>query len=430
MTSSKFRTYCLLLLSTVYILLSLFACTPTDKTETPGDNQITLAHDKGIVAEFQTFFEKQGEECDQSIGIKIKPIATKTSEVYIDQMKAVLPTLNAPELFTWWSTYRVRELVESGLVMDITSLWNRHKDEYPEGLREAFTIENKVYGFPYTVEYWAVWYNKSIFKDLQIEEPETWDDFIQICEKLKTNNIAPVLSSLQGTWPGFIWFEEMMIGEDPDLYVDLCEGRIKYTHPRVRKVFEQWAELIKSGYFTDPTERMFTNVGHLWKTKKIGMVLCGSWYYSSALISQGVSSDDIGVFILPSHNPSAGNNIIVEAMPVFLAQNSKNSKAALKVADWWLSPEGNGHFAEHALSFSGNSKADVSYLPLIKKKLLKQINTGETRILNRYWEATPAPIGDYAVKKFAEFILDPNEIDSILIEIEKVAEAYWKTQRP
>ena len=428
MQLSKTITYSLLILLAVLIFPLLFTdCSSENNLEKSGENEVTLAHDKGIVSDFQIFFEKHGQKSSQDIGIEIEPIATNATDVYINQMKATLPTVEAPELFTWWSAYRVKELVEQGLVIDITALWNKHKDEYPDGLRDAFTIENKVYGFPYIVEYWAVWYNKPIFKELQIKEPETWDDFILICEKLKANNITPILSSLQDRWPAFIWFEEMMIGENPDLYVDLCEGRIKYTHSSVKKAFELWGELIKRGYFTDPTERMFTNVGHLWKNKKIGMVLCGSWYYSSALIAQGVSSDDVGVFILPSSNISAGNNIIVESLPVFLAQNAKNSKAALKIADWWMGPEGSGNFAKLALSFSGNRRADTDYLPHIKQKLLDQIQTGNYRILNRYWEATPTPICDYAVDKFAEFILNPYETESVLFEIEKVAEAYWNT---
>ncbi len=33
-----------------------------------------------------------------------------------------------------------------GLVADITALWDKHKAEYPQGLRDAFTFNGKVYG--------------------------------------------------------------------------------------------------------------------------------------------------------------------------------------------------------------------------------------------------------------------------------------------
>ena len=418
-----------LLFPIIVMSLILLCCGSDKKRQKHTNNQITLAHDKGIVSDFQNFFEKQGQKAKEETGISINPVAFKSSEVFIDHMKTVLPTADAPELFTWWSTYRVKELVEQGLVMDVSALWNKYHSEYPTGLRNAFTIDNKVYGFPYIVEYWAVWYSKAIFKELHIQAPQTWREFIDICEKLKSNNIAPILSSLQGRWPSFIWFEEMIVGEDPQLYVDLCEGRAKYTDPRVRKAFERWASMIKNGYFTNPDARMFTNVGHLWKTKQIGMVLCGSWYYSSALIPQGIPAEDIGVFILPSHNPTAGNNIITESLAVFLAENATHRQAALKVADWWMTTAGNRNFARLAQSFTANSKADMRYLHPAKKNLLSTIKSEKVRILNRYWEATPTPISDYAVDKFAEFILNPEKLDTVLVDIENVAAAYWKSHK-
>ncbi len=34
-------------------------------------------------------------------------------------------------------------------------------------------------------------------------------------------------------------FEEMVARQDPQLYVDLCEGKVKYSDPRVKKAFSR-----------------------------------------------------------------------------------------------------------------------------------------------------------------------------------------------
>ncbi len=390
--------------------------------------EVTLAHDKGNLPLFQKNFLKQGEMAKQEIGIGILPVASNTPGVYRHQMKATLPTEQAPDLFIWWSKFRVKELVDDSFVGDITDLWDKHKDSYSKGMRDAFTIGDKVYGFPYVVEYWPVWYNKEIFSRLNLTIPNTWMEFINVCETLKTAGITPILSSLQNEWPSFIWFEEMIIGQDPDLYQDLCLGRVKYTDPRVVKAFLIWKDLINKGYFTDPSVNMLTNAGYLWNNEKFGMVLCGTWYYSAVLLAQGVDKETIGSFILPSHNPNAGKNIIFEVGPIFTAKNAANAKTTKKVVDWWMGEKGSGYFASTHKAYPGNLKTDTSYLPPVKKEILATIKNENYRLLNRYWEATPAIIGEKAVKKFGEFILNPNNLDQILKKIDATADQYWAEQ--
>ena len=67
---------------------------------------------------------------------------------FMAAVRAALPTNKAPDLFTWWSTYRMKDLIDQGLVADLTDLWDKHKAEYPQGVRDAFTFNGKVYGLP------------------------------------------------------------------------------------------------------------------------------------------------------------------------------------------------------------------------------------------------------------------------------------------
>ena len=411
----------------LFLIIFLLAGVVYFQKPQKGDSPVTvtLAHDKGNLPVFQENFTLQGEKAKASIGIGINPIPSETTDLYRHQMMATLPTEQAPDLFIWWATFRVKELVDSNFVGDITDLWDKYKDDYSKGMRDAFTIGDKVYGFPYVVEYWPVWYNKSIFARLGLEPPKTWKEFIRVCEVLKSSGVTPILSSLQTEWPAFIWFEEMIIGQDPQLYKDLCLGKAKYTDPRVVAAFKVWQDMIKRGFFTDPSVNMLTNAGYLWNNEQFGMVLCGTWYYSAVLTAQGVDEKNIGTFILPSHNPDAGKNIIFEVGPIFNAKNAENADAAKKVLDWWMGREGNGHFAKLHNAYPGNLKTDIDYLPPVKKQLLQTIKDDNYQVLNRYWEATPTPICEKAVRKFGEFILNPDSLEQILQDIDVIADEYW-----
>ena len=386
---------------------------------------LTLMHDKGGTPNFQPYFEDVGKKTKELFGINITPVPYPSTDVFMAAARSALPTNKAPDLFTWWSTYRMKELIDQGLVADQTEIWDNHKDEYAQGLRNAFTFNNNVYGFVYGVEYWPVWYNKDVFSKLGINIPKTWDEFIKVCETLKANGVTPLMQTVLGRWPTFIMFEEMIIGEDPNLYVDLCEGKVKYTDPRVKKAFGVWKNLIDKGYFTDPGTDIFTDAPKLFNEDKIGMILCGTWYYTSVLVANGVPDSKIGAFDLPSHNPNAGNNIIIESMPILIGKNAPNVDAAKKVADWLMGPEGNAFLAAKITSFPANLKSDTSYLPEVKVSLINTILNEKYRLINRYWEATPTPICEAAVDKFAEFIANPNSLDNILADIDKIADKYW-----
>ncbi|HVP18671.1 MAG TPA: extracellular solute-binding protein [Spirochaetia bacterium] len=388
------------------------------------DQNLILMHDKGGNPNYQPFFEQQGQMAKDAVGVGFTPTPYPDTSTYQAAVRAALPTDKAPDLFTWWSTYRMKDLIDQGLVADMTDLWDKHKAEYPKGVRDAFTFNGKVYGICDVVEYWGVWYNKAVFAKYNLSVPATWAQFLNVCATLKKNGVTPMAQTVQGRWPTFIMFEEMVARQDPQLYVDLCDGRVKYTDPRVKKAFAVWADLIARGYFTDPSTDLFSDVPRLFANGEVAMVPCGSWYLT-VLTGNGVPEDNADIFIMPPVNPSAGKVVILEASPILIGAKAPNLAEDKKVADWWMGPEGNAAFAKLVNQFPPNSKADASFLPASKVALKKKIVSENYRVLNRYWEATPTPICEKAVDKFAEFILKPDSVNTVLADLDKIAADYW-----
>jgi multiple sugar transport system substrate-binding protein/raffinose/stachyose/melibiose transport system substrate-binding protein len=385
---------------------------------------LILMHDKGGNPNYQPFYEAMGKEAKAKIGVGFTPTPYPTTDVFISAVRAALPTRQAPDLFTWWSTYRMKDLIDQGLVAETTELWDKHKAEYPQGLRDAFTFDGKVYGFAYVVEYWGVWYNTEVFAKFKLSPPKTWAEFLKVCATLKAGGVTPMLMTVQQRWPTFILFEEFIARQNPSLYVDLCEGRAKYTDLQVKMAFKVWADLIAKGYFSDPSVDMFSEAPQLFNQGKIAMIPCGSWYMT-VLTSNGVPESKIDIFVMPSHNRSAGKVAILEATPILISKNAPNLDAAKKVVDYWMGPEGNASYAKLVGQYPANAKADTSYLAKARVNFRKTLVGENYRILNRFWEATPTPICEQAVDKFAEFILNPDSVDRVLSDLDKIADEYW-----
>ncbi|MEG2624161.1 MAG: extracellular solute-binding protein, partial [Clostridia bacterium] len=199
--------------------------------------EIILSHDK-LNPNYQPYFEEWAALCEKAIGTTFLPVPYPATDIFAANMKTALPTEKAPQLFTWWSTYQGAELVEADLVMDVTSVWDELKDEYTDGLRAAFTFDDKCYGMPLDLSYWFVFYNKAVFEKYNLDVPATWDELMNVCDVLVANGITPFNLTANDGWTSFIWFEELLLRSNPEAYEALCANKIRWDDPAVVHVFE------------------------------------------------------------------------------------------------------------------------------------------------------------------------------------------------
>src|SRR5258708_39014138 len=119
-----------------------------------------------------------------NIGFKSVPFPDTTS--YQTTVRASLSSSKAPDLFTWWSGYRMEDLVKAGTLEDLSALWDKYtkRGEKSTGIAGAYTFESKVYAVPFNVAYWSVIYNKAVFEQNGLKPPTTRAGFITLCATL------------------------------------------------------------------------------------------------------------------------------------------------------------------------------------------------------------------------------------------------------
>src|SRR5690625_3834737 len=70
-----------------------------------------------------------------------------------------------------------------GLLEPLDDLADELSDEFNEGALEAFTIDNQVWGIPLSgVAVTTFFYNRTLFDELNIEAPETYEEFVQAAD--------------------------------------------------------------------------------------------------------------------------------------------------------------------------------------------------------------------------------------------------------
>ena len=173
-------------------------------------------------------------------------------------IRAYLTADPAPDVLTWFAGNRAAFFVDRGLIADISDMWNANgfNETYAPGFQAlAATGTDGVYFLPTSYYWWAVYYRPSIFEQAGITEvPQTWDDFLGVCDTLNAAGITPITIGTRFRWPAAAWFDYInMRLNGPEFHIDLMLLKESYTDPRVAAVFDTWNQLFEHNCFiADP----------------------------------------------------------------------------------------------------------------------------------------------------------------------------------
>jgi ABC-type glycerol-3-phosphate transport system substrate-binding protein len=385
--------------------------------------EMTLYHDN---QEWQDFWVNFGEASGEDAGILAIPVDMETS-VYMTRVKVDLTTERAPAVFKWWFGYPAYELVTADLLMDLSDVWDEVGHNFPEGVREALTIEGVTYAFPFLTAYWVWFYSKPVYERFDLEPPETWDEFMDQLELFKKNGVSGIGNTIgKSNWTAFVVPMELLIRMDADFYLDLMAGRAHWTDPMVVEMMELWKDLIDKGYFAPMDATYAVDQPRMLKEGSLAFAPYGDWYGGS-LQGQGLVPDvDYGVFILPAINPEGEGAIAFEISPLCVGKNSDEAELGKEWMKWY----GTEHAAQ--LLWEGRRFSNTVHIspdviakddPILAR--IMELLDDYPKKLIRLWEATPVEIKQQAVDVFNTMLVEPERYMELLESIEKVAVETW-----
>jgi multiple sugar transport system substrate-binding protein len=400
--------------------LALTACGGNDSGG--GKTELKLYNDKGA---WGPFFDDMGKLSKEQIGLGMKPVGYTDSPTYEAFIKASFRTNNKPDLFTWSTGGRLEEIVKAGQVAETTKIWNDaiSAGDLSKELAQYYTYDGKQYCVPDNVAYWVMFYNKKVFDGAGLKPPTSWAELISSADKLKAKGITPFYQT--SVLFSFVWFQQLLIGTDPDLYNRLATGEAKYTDPGVVAVMQRWKQMIDKGYFSDAGSK--DEPQNQVKSGKVAMALMGTWFNTSMTQAGLKPGQDYGMFVVPSVDPAKTKNTVAfESGPLCSLKKAPDPAASEKYLKWWVQPAAQEKWA--------NSRGDVSANPKVKipDPTLNEMNSaagkGTYALANRYFEAAPPPVLTAALDAFGAFMVDPGSYQKQLENIQKAADEYWKSR--
>jgi multiple sugar transport system substrate-binding protein len=399
--------------------LALTACGGGDPAKSEGKTQIKLYNDKGA---WSPYFKDIGALSKQQIGLDMEPVGYTDAPTYDAFIKASFRTSVKPDLFTWHTGGQLEEIVKAGQVADTSSLWNDAigKGYLPESLKPYYTYDGKQYCVPLNIAYWVMFYNKKVFDDAGLQPPKSWADMMTAAVALKAKGVTPFYATSQLF--NFVWFQQLLIGEDPQLYNDLATGKAKFTDPGVVKVMQQWKSLIDMGYMSDPGDK--TEPQELLKSGKVAMAPFGTWFNTSMTQVGMKPGTDYGMFTIPNVNPAnTKTTLLFESGPLCILDKAPDKAASMKFAQWWLEPAAQEKWATSRGDVSANPKVTIPDPSL--NEINKAAGSSDVALSSRFFELVPAPILTAALDAFGAFTVKPGDYQKQLATLQKAADDYW-----
>ena len=145
MPRTNFRRYGFLTLSLLVVLsMLLAACAPaaapapapaaatevpaaepaaTEAPAAPEAMMLEMYHDK---ASWEANTNTMGEMAATDVGVGWTTVASADTTNYQTTVRAALGTDAAPDLYTWWSGYRMEDIVKAGGAADLSKIGRAH----------------------------------------------------------------------------------------------------------------------------------------------------------------------------------------------------------------------------------------------------------------------------------------------------------------
>lgn len=343
-------------------------------------------------------------------------VNTVDHESYKVQIRTWLPS-NPPDVATWFAGNRAGYFVEKGLIEPIDDLWQPIRDQFAPATDAVVSFKGRAYLLPTTYYNWGFYYRKDLFEKAGVKTPPAdWSELLAAVQKLKAAGIQPITIGTKHGWPAAGWFDYLTLRlHGYDFYTQLMRGEVKYTDPRVAKVFEHWGELVKLGAFPRNAPALtWQEAGALMWQGKAAMYLMGN--FMTAEIPPDIA-DKVEFFPFPKLAETA----TAELAPTdvyFIPAKAKHKETAKRFLRFVATPHAQEVINAPARQLATNLQASMASADRFQKSgfdLLRQ-----AKHLTQFFDRDANPeIATVGMDGFVEFMAYPDRQAAILARIEQ-----------
>jgi len=294
-------------------------------------------------APYEAIFAKYQEKS----GNKVEIQALAAGEEYGQLMLTRFATNDYPDLFEMdpgtkqYIKFRAEDTLHEWTNSPVARLMT-------DSMREFQTLDGKVYGIPWgSTGNLGVYYNKDVFRRVGVSPPEDFNEFLEICGKIKAAGVTPVYEAVQTGWPtqifslaGWVSYVDPAIGDAGVQNIEVNKLRLNQI-PEFKRVLQAQYSLKTMGFYQNNVlagtyEEQQDAIG----TGKAAMIFQGAWVLN--LLADKFGDDfvnsKIGWFPVPAED-GPGVACLYAAGQILVPKLTDHLTAAIGLVEFMTTPD-------------------------------------------------------------------------------------------
>lgn len=287
----------------------------------------------------------------------------------------------------------------------------------------------EVYGFPNAgVQNWGILYNKQVFEDLGLEQPNTFEELEAICGKIKDSGVIPIYLSGGDAWPTETWLDTYwgayIAAQVPDFWEQYAQNKVKLADlPEAVECLQRQLDFFEKGYYGEtPLSDMHDGMYGALYEGRAAMFVFGDHVFAYGAQKYPDFTEKIGLMPFPVDGSGAYAVPCSEAL--YINKDSEHIEEALQLFNFLARPEN--------VEKQYNAEQQACYFEGVTLDLIPQIQEAQKavqsgKIGSVWFDYVPASYSHITYEVIPEMLLGnltPKEVlKAIDDEIAKNAEA-------
>ena len=265
-------------------------------------------------------------------GIKVNFVQVPDSATVL-QSRAQLNEM--PDMFGCTTGNMFELMFEDGIIMDLTGQEFLSSVE-PSSL-EMSTYNGKNWRLPYSLSCYGLYVRTDIFEEQGLALPTTWDELMDVCEKLTAAGITPF--ALPDKTMVYQRMERMMsfMSEDDTEFKQIAAGELEAKDSNLLQNYANAALQIVNYMTPESLGAEYTESYQQLIAGQAAMTINGGW----SLATLKDYDPDIKVALIPMPNPTGEESKVVVSIDTnfCISSSTKHPEECLKFFEYLAQPE-------------------------------------------------------------------------------------------
>lgn len=348
----------------------------------------------------------------ENTNVKIE-VEALDEEAYKTKFKAYSMEGMPDVVSIWGQPSFLDEVLDAGVLAELNEA-DYADYGFISGSLEGFKKDGKLYGLPRNTDVAGFYYNEKMFKDNGWEVPATYDELLDLAQKISGAGITPLAMDGGDGWPMAIYLSDILFKLTGD-YTGIVSNAVStgdFTDPAFKQATEILKETADAGLFQNGYDSQdYGTAMNLFTNGQAAMFYMGSWEASMAMnedIPEEVRTN-IRVFTMPTIAGGKGAATDIAAWNgggYAVSAKSEVKEEAIKFLNYMYQPDKLSKYGwENGVGMSAQDQ--TSYMSGKETKLQMQF----VEAVNRASRVSGTPVNDCGPSAFKTSI--ESEIQSV-----------------